>query len=292
MTPPRMTPPRMTGARMTDDPLAACLGGHLTPAMAVARLLLAGESPSAIRRRLAALPPAPVREELETLARLDLERLADMLRAAGVDHAGPATPAAIAAVFDKAVAVSPEASVALYSLGDPGRLAAATAEIVDWLAATELIGPAAAVLDLGCGIGRVAAALAPRVTSVLGLDVSAGMIRMAAARCAGLANVRCAVSGGTDLGGLPDGGFDLVLAVDSFPYLLQAGVADRHVAEAHRVLRPGGALAVLNLSYRADPAADRRTAAAWAQAAGFTLALAGAAPFRLWDGRAFVLRRG
>ena len=38
--------------------------------------------------------------------------------------------------------------------------------------------------------------------------------------------------------------------MDSFPYLMQAGVAERHVAEAARMLRPGGALAILNLSYR------------------------------------------
>ena len=51
--------------------------------------------------------------------------------------------------------------------------------------------------------------------------------------------------------------FDLVLAIDSFPYIVQTGaaMAVRHVADAARVLRPGGALCILNLSYRNDAGA-------------------------------------
>ncbi|MCP5672141.1 hypothetical protein NL286_27940, partial [Klebsiella pneumoniae] len=78
------------------------------------------------------------------------------------------------------------------------------------------------------------------------------------------------------------GAFDLVLAVDSFPYLMQAGVAEAHVAGAARALRPGGALAVLNLSYRGDPALDRADAARCAGGAGLALEVAGATPFELW----------
>ena len=92
---------------------------------------------------------------------------------------------------------------------------------------------------------------------------------------------------------MPGGAFDLVLAVDSFPYMVQAGpdVVGRHVAGAARVLRPGGALVVLNFSYRGDRAADRADATAFAAAHGFTLEQDGATPFDVWDGTAFVLRR-
>ena len=76
---------------------------------------------------------------------------------------------------------SPEASVALYSLGDPAILAAATEEIVAWLVAERLLPADADVLDLGCGIGRVGG-VAPRCRSVLGLDVSAGMVAEATRR--------------------------------------------------------------------------------------------------------------
>ena len=96
---------------------------------------------------------------------------------------------------------------------------------------------------------------------------------------------------GHDLSMFDDASFDLVYAVDSFPYLVQAGVAEAHVAGAARVLRPGGALAVLNLSYRCDLDLDRADAARWAGAHGLVLEAAGATPFALWDGVAFVFRR-
>ena len=83
-----------------------------------------------------------------------------------------------------------------------------------------------------------------------------------------------------------------MLAVDSFPYLVQAGVsvAERHVAEAARILRPGGTLAVLNLSYRGLEA-DRADAARWAVTYGFRLDRDGETPFTLWDGAVFLFRR-
>ena len=201
--------------------------------------------------------------------------------------------ARIAAFFDRAVAHSPEASVALYSLGDPVILAAATDEIVAWLEAQGLLRPGMDVLDLGCGFGRAAAVLAPRCRSVLGLDVSPGMVAEARRRHAALANVRFAPTSGQSLAALPDAAFDLVLAIDSFPYIVQTGAAtaDLHAAGAARILRPGGALCILNLSYRDDPVQDRADAARWAGAHGFTLAVADLAPFRLWDGSAYVLRR-
>jgi SAM-dependent methyltransferase len=78
-------------------------------------------------------------------------------------------------VFDEAARLSPEAGVALYSLGDPDLLAAATRELVDLLQGWALLGREAVVLDLGCGIGRVAAAVAPHVTRVVALDISPEM---------------------------------------------------------------------------------------------------------------------
>ena len=225
-----------------------------------------------------------------------LDRLAAEIAETGGDHSalgqdGEEGVARIAAFFDRAVAHSPEAGVALYSLGDPAILAAATAEVVGWLEGTGLLRPDADVLDLGCGFGRVAAALSPRCRSVLGLDVSAGMVAEARRRHAGLRNARFDATPGRDLSALPAGAFDLVLAVDSFPYLVQAGVAEAHVAGAARALRPGGALAALDLSYRGAPDRDRAAAARWAGAHGLVLEAAGATPFALWDGAAFVFRR-
>jgi SAM-dependent methyltransferase len=285
-----------------EDALRLYLEGRISPEVALARLVLAGLSPEAIRARLSALPAGDPRAvallRLHRASGSGLGDLRAMLAASGLDHAAASgTPEAmvarLAAAFDRAVAVAPEASVAAYSLNDPAVLAAATGEIVEWLAREGLIGPDRDVLDLGCGIGRVSAALAPRCRSVLGLDLSPKMVAEARRRHGAVPRLRFDVTPGTGLSALAAVSLDLVLAVDSFPYLMQAGeaVVDRHLVDAARVLRRGGALAILNLSYRGDPEADRADAARWAAAGGWTLAVDGAAPFALWDGTAFLLRR-
>jgi SAM-dependent methyltransferase len=283
-----------------DDPIALCLAGRISPEVALARLLLGGANPAAVARRVAerrAPDNANWRrlDELVSARRGALEELSAM--AAEVDHAPfgaapDAAVAAIAALFDRAVSRAPESSVAAYSLGDPAILAAATQEILSWLSAEGLIGRERDVLDLGCGIGRVSAALAPLCRSVLGLDVSPGMVAEAQRRHGAISNLHFETTPGTGLDLPGDARFDLILAVDSFPYLVQAGaaVAERHLADAARLLRPGGAFAILNLSYRGDPALDRADAARWA-AGGWTLSRNGVAPFTLWDGLAFLLRR-
>jgi len=285
---------------VTDQPIRDCLAARISPEVAVARMLLAGVVTEGIVAALARHRPGLDDPRWTAMARLvegrdaALDQLAAEVAATGAQHdaSGEDGLARIAAFFDRAVAHSPEASVALYSLGDPAILAQATAEIVAWLHANRLLHAEADVLDLGCGIGRIAAALAPLCRTVLGLDVSAGMVAEARRRAA-LPNVRFDQTAGRDLDGLPAKAFDLVLAVDSFPYMVQAGpdVVGRHVAGAARVLRPGGALAVLNFSYRGDLAADCADAAALASAHGFTLEQDGAKPFGVWDGTAFVLRR-
>lgn len=284
-----------------DDPLSLGLAGLIPPPVALARLALAGCSPSAIEARLAAAAAGPATAALRRLLashRERLEQLADA--AAGIDHtiAGTGALAALRAGFDRAVAISPEASVAAYTLADPALLGAATAELVDWLARLSLHPPlrggragvrGADVLDLGCGIGRVAAALAPRVHAVLGLDIAAGMIAEASQRHGAIANLRFATTDGTGLA-LPAASADLILAVDTFPYLVQAGVAEKHVADAARVLREQGALIICNLSYRGVPR-DRGDARRWSATYGFTLTCDGEQPFRSWDGAVFVLQR-
>ncbi len=280
-----------------SDPLALCLADALSPEVALARLVLAGLSPDEIAVRVAALPGDGRVTQLRRLAarRDALGRVRDMLAASGLDHAAadaaPADAVArIAGLFDRAVVHAPLASVAAYSLDDPAILDAATAELVAWLDAEGMLG--GDVLDLGCGIGRVAAVIAPRVRSVLGADASPAMVAEAHRRHAGAANVRFEHTAGLGLA-FPSASLDLVLAVDSFPYLVQAGieVADRHVADAAVALRPGGRIALLNLSYRADPAADAADARRWAAQHGLILDHAGTRPFTLWDGAAWVLRR-
>jgi SAM-dependent methyltransferase len=210
-----------------------------------------------------------------------------------IDIEGARGVAGIRRLFDHAVAVAPEASVALYSLGSPDILERATEEIVIRLAAWDLLGKDRAALDIGCGIGRLERALAARLGSITGIDVSQGMIDEARRRCEGLANVGLRVCTGHDLAELALDPVDLVLAVDVFPYLVAAGweIADRHVRDAARILRPGGSLAIFNFSYRGDHEADRADVAGLASRHGFRIQRHGAHDFTLWDGVTYLLTR-
>ncbi len=192
--------------------------------------------------------------------------------------------------FDRLAATAPEAGVALYALGDPGLLDAATAEVIDALQAWGLVGPGHDVFDLGCGIGRFATALAPHVRSVFGSDLSERMVAEARRRNQH-ANVHFMEGSGHDLAGVATRGFDLVLAADVFPYLVGAGLASRHVAEIARVLRPGGAAVILNYSYRGDPERDGRELAAAAAAGGLAVTAPGTSGFRLWDAAVYRLEK-
>jgi len=269
--------------------VALCVAGRLSPEVTLARLLLAGQSPDDIAARLDGLD-GPRAGELRALVatRGDaLRQLGPVFAEVSHDETGLD---AVRRLFDRAVARAPEASVAAYSLNDPAILAAATEELVAWLDDAGLLRAEYDVLDLGCGIGRVAAAIAPRVRTVLGVDVSAAMIAEAQRRCAA-ANVRFAAVDGTGLDSMPDGTVDLVLAVDSVPYLVQAGVAEAHMRDIARALRPGGTLAIFNLSYRNDPALDAADLARWADGDDLRVVADGITPFKLWDGRGFVLRK-
>jgi len=216
----------------------------------------------------------------------------------GLEHDGrdgdpEAAVAHWAATFDAAVQRSAEGSVALYALGDPGLLRAATDEVVQFLRAESLLGTGRDLLEIGCGIGRFEAALAPEVRRAVGIDVSAAMIMAAKERCAGLSNVDFRHSSGKDLSLFDDASFDVVLAVDSFPYLVLSGKAlvESHTREAARVLRENGRLVILNFSYGGDDARDREEVARLADASGFTVLRAGTRQFSLWDGLVFDLAK-
>lgn len=282
--------------------LAARLRAGAPPNIALMHLLMASASPedaaaslAAARARYADLAAPLATIDTLLVAHPDAWQTVHAV-ADGVDHA-PALASAEAtldhwrASFDRLAGASPEAGVALYALGDPDLLAAATAEVVEWLGGCFLLGPERDALDLGCGMGRFAEALAPRLRSVLGLDLSPGMVAEARRRSR-QGNVRYAVGTGRDLAGVANDTIDIVLAADVFPYLVEAGLAEVHVAELGRVLRPGGHAVVLNYSYRGTPDRDGIELAAAAERQGLALDRVGERPFRFWDATAFILRRG
>lgn len=206
---------------------------------------------------------------------------------------GVETAAAWARVYDALAREAPEVGVALHSLGDEAALAEATGEVVADLVARGLVGKTTRVVEVGCGAGRFEEALAPLSATVTGLDVSEGMLARARARCAHLPNVAFAPTSGVDLDGLAPESADLVLFVDSFPYVVLAGAdaVAAHWRDAARALAPGGALVIANYSYRGDAEADAAEFARRAEGEGLVVARLGARPFRLWDGAVFEARR-
>lgn len=93
------------------------------------------------------------------------------------------------------------------------------------------------LLDLGCGKGRFAARLSALGAKVVGLDLSSEML----ARAGRLPRVR----GSARRLPFPASSFDGVVAVEVFEHLPAVGV-DVALAEARRVLRPGGTIAVVD----------------------------------------------
>jgi ubiquinone/menaquinone biosynthesis C-methylase UbiE len=115
-------------------------------------------------------------------------------------------------------------------------LAPETDRLLDTIGVTE----GWACLDLGCGPGGITEALSARVGpagSVTGLDFDPVFVAIAAERAAG--NTRF-MQGNAYATGLPDGGFDLV----HMRFIAStAGEPERLVAEARRLVRPGGFVA-------------------------------------------------
>ena len=140
-------------------------------------------------------------------------------------------------------------------------------ELLSWL--VEAAPADARVLDLACGTGDLAfdAARALRQSQVTGLDASPRMIVEAERRRDGTSDVgsrvRFAVG---DMMWLPraDSSVDVVTAGYGFRNVSDA---ERALAEAVRVLRPGGVLLVLDF-YRPEPAIWRALFLGYLRAAG------------------------
>jgi len=102
------------------------------------------------------------------------------------------------------------------------------------------------VLDFGCGNGRWALWFAPRVTRVVGVDLSPTMVstaqRLASEREARNADFTVLGDGAP----FPDDSFDLVNCVWVLKYILSGAEAIRTIAEFSRVTKPGGYVAIID----------------------------------------------
>ncbi|MDQ6629236.1 MAG: class I SAM-dependent methyltransferase [Pseudomonadota bacterium] len=197
-------------------------------------------------------------------------------------------------LFDASVAESEESSVALYSLGSPELLAAATDEVIGVLEDWGVLGLHRDALEIGCGIGRLMAPLCSRVRTVVGTDVSSGMISAAERRLEGFSNASVRLTTGHDLSAFGSGSTDLVYSVDTFPYLVVSGHAlvERHFQEIRRVLRPGGDFVLFNYAYGRPREDANVQVLALAHGAELEVLRADESPFRIWNGIGWQMRRG
>jgi SAM-dependent methyltransferase len=106
-------------------------------------------------------------------------------------------------------------------------------------------------LEVGCGTGAFARALAVRFGRVLAVDLSAEMIRRARARSDGAANLEFRQADLRALD-LPEASFDCVAAIATLHHLPLAAALEKLAA----ALRPGGVVLVLDL-YRAVTIPER-----------------------------------
>lgn len=102
------------------------------------------------------------------------------------------------------------------------------------------------LLDIGTGTGRMAELFAPRARHVTGFDKSLDMLRVARARLQGLSAERFELVQG-DFSVLPfaDRSFDTVLLHQVLHY---AQAPEQVLAEAARVTRPGGRIAIVDFA--------------------------------------------
>ncbi len=130
--------------------------------------------------------------------------------------------------------------------------------LVDATALLALVPPAAVVLEIGCGIGRVLQHLSAGAREVHGVDISAEMVDRGARRLAHLPNVHFHHGNGYDLGNFEAGHFDLVFSSFVFQHMPKT-IAFNYMTEAARVLKPSGVfrLQVPNLLHEQHFAAFR-----------------------------------
>jgi SAM-dependent methyltransferase len=101
------------------------------------------------------------------------------------------------------------------------------------------------MLDLGCGDGTTAVPAARLGADVLGVDIAANLVAAGNARAAaeGLDNLRFEQGDATDLSGLADDRFDLVLSVFGAMF---APRPEAVAKEMVRVAKPGGRVVMAN----------------------------------------------
>ena len=134
---------------------------------------------------------------------------------------------------------APNPNKALWEKGDFTRIAETMRQSGEELVATLDVRPGMDVLDLGCGDGTTALPLARAGANVFGVDIAENLVAAGndRARAAGLDNLRFEQGDASDLDGIADDRFDLVVSIFGAMF---APRPDAVAREMVRVTRPGG----------------------------------------------------
>jgi ubiquinone/menaquinone biosynthesis C-methylase UbiE len=142
------------------------------------------------------------------------------------------------------------------------------------------------VLEIGCGPGHYAKAIAPHTTAYFALDFSEDMLAKAKQPCVGIANLTFLHADAQAIP-IPDHAVDLVFGTWAIGAIWPPEAKERAMGEIHRVLKPGGEIWAVETSWSsgfmdlrgpAEQANDHQTFL-WYQAHGFDLIEQIDAPF-------------
>ena len=134
---------------------------------------------------------------------------------------------------------------ALWEKGDFTRIAETMRDSGEQLVAELGVTPGLRVLDLGCGDGTTALPAARLGADVLGIDIADNLVAAGNARAAaeGLRNLRFQQGDASNLAGVADASFDLVVSVFGAMFAPRPFDVAREMV---RVTRPGGRIVMGN----------------------------------------------
>jgi SAM-dependent methyltransferase len=97
-----------------------------------------------------------------------------------------------------------------------------------------------AALEIGCGPGRLMAALSDDFGRLLGVDVSGEMVALARENLKSIPHAEARQGNGADLAGFAGGSIDFCYSYAVFQHIPGKDVVRSYLREACRVLKPGG----------------------------------------------------
>ena len=142
------------------------------------------------------------------------------------------------------------------------------------------------VLEIGCGPGRYAHAIAPQTAAYFALEIAEAMLAQARQRNVGTANLTFLHADAQAIP-LPNASIDLVFGTWAIGAIFPREAKEHAMGEIHRVLRPGGEIWAVETSWSSafmdlrgpnEQANDHQTFL-WYQAHGFDLIEQIEAPF-------------